>query len=36
MVTVFRSDNKKDLHYKQQSVVLSGHGRLSREDNNNE
>jgi hypothetical protein len=36
MVTVFRLDNKQDLRYKQQSVVLTGHGRLSSEDNNNE
>jgi hypothetical protein len=35
MVTVFRSDNKQNLRYKKQSVVLTGHGRLSREDNNN-
>jgi hypothetical protein len=36
MVTVFRSDNKQDLSYEQQSIVLTGHGRLSSEDNNNE
>jgi hypothetical protein len=36
LMALFRLDNKQDLRYKQRSVVLTGHGRSSSENNNDE